>query len=259
MRGLTAVLGAVAVLGVPAAARAAGAPPAFSPGRWSGTMRFHIDTPFGPVDGPVDAEISLMPLRATCARASGDAAIPERQFQATEGIGTNVTAEFTAHRSGGSGGGDVAHTAQATARDVQLYLDHPTNSPLAELAARAVKTLSAAVASAGACGGPPAGFEHGVLANRDVGLKIRQLFDLAAANHGALDPLNLEVVVEAAVEAGASRPQLQTLVAAVEDLIGQPPLNGDAESLRAILLSASRYNLADLAAAAQAALDTLGP
>ena len=224
-----------------------------------GTMTFHIDTPFGPVDGPVDAEISLMPLRATCARASGDAAIPERQFQAAEGIGTNVTAEFTARRSGGSGGGDVAHTAQATARDVQLYLDHPTNSPLAELAARAVKTLSAAVASAGACGGPPAGFEHGVLANRDVGPKIRQLFDLAAANHGALDPLNLEVVVEAAVEAGASRPQLQTLVAAVEDLIGQPPLNGDAESLRAILLSASRYNLGDLAAAAQAALDTLGP
>jgi hypothetical protein len=36
--------------------------------------------------------------------------------------------------------------------------------------------------------------------------------------------------VEAAVEAGASRSQLQTLVAAVEDLIGQPPLNGDAES-----------------------------
>jgi len=69
----------------------------------------------------------------------------------------------------------------------------------------------------------------------------------------------LEVVVEAAVEAGASRSQLQTLVAAVEDLIGQPPLNGEAESLRAILLSASRYNLTDLAAAAQAALDALGP
>jgi len=135
----------------------------------------------------------------------------------------------------------------------------PTNSPLAELAGRAVKSLSATVASASACGGRPAGFEHGVLANRDVGPKIRQLFDLAAANHGALDPLNLEVVVEAAAEAGASRSQLQTLAAAVEDLIGQPPLNGDAESLRAILLSASRYNLTDLAAAAQAALDALGP
>ena len=36
--------------------------------------------------------------------------------------------------------------------------------------------------------------------------------------------------MEAAVEAGASRSELQTLVAAVEDLIGQPPLNGDAES-----------------------------
>ena len=122
-----------------------------------------------------------------------------------------------------------------------------------------MKTLSAAVASAGACGGPVTGFEHCVLANRVVGPKIRQLFDRAAANHGALDPLNLEVVVEAAVEAGASRPQLQTLEAAVEDLIGQPPLNGDAESLRAILPSASRYNLTDLATAAQAALDTLGP
>jgi len=66
-------------------------------------MTFHIDTPFGPVDGPVDAEVSLIPLRATCARASGDAAIPERQFQAAEGIGTNVTAEFTARRSGGFG------------------------------------------------------------------------------------------------------------------------------------------------------------
>ena len=333
MRRLTAVVGAVAVLGVPAAARAAGAPPAFSPGRWSGTMRieggidtgnlhasgqgtgdfaftitragfvtsgnlsvsesivttgpqgtfhsstsgalplngdarnvsgagtmtFHIDTPFGPVDGPVDAEISLIPLRTTCTRASGDAAIPERQFQAAEGIGTNVTAEFTARRSAGLSGADVAQVARGAARDVQLYLDHPTNSPLAELAGRAVKSLSATVASASACGGRPAGFEHGVLANRDVGPKIRQLFDLAAANHGALDPLNLEVVVEAAVEAGASRPQLQTLVAAVEDLIGQPPLNGEAESLRAILLSASRYNLTDLAAAAQAALDALGP
>jgi hypothetical protein len=39
IRRLTSVVGAVAVLGVPAAARAAGAPPAFSPGRWSGTMR----------------------------------------------------------------------------------------------------------------------------------------------------------------------------------------------------------------------------
>ena len=224
----------------------------------AGTMTFHIDTPFGPVDGPVDAEVSLIPLKATCARATGDAAIPARQFQTAEGIGTNVTAEFTARRSGRSGGGDVARTARVTARDVQVYLDRPTNSPLSEFAARAVKNLSAAVASASACGGLPAGFEHGVLADPVVGPKIRQLFNVAAVNRVALDPLNLEVVVEAAVEAGASRSQLQTLVAAVEDRIEQPPLSQDAESLRAILLSASRYNLTDLAAAAQGALDALG-
>jgi len=134
----------------------------------AGTMTFHIDTPFGPVDGPVDAEISLIPLRTTCTRASGDAAIPERQFQAAEGIGTNVTAEFTARRSAGSSGADVAQVARGAARDVQLYLDHPTNSPLAELAGRAVKSLSATVASASACGGRPAGFEHGTV-NADVG------------------------------------------------------------------------------------------
>ena len=224
----------------------------------AGTMTFHIDTPYGPVDGPVDAEVSLIPLKATCGRATGDAAIPERQFQVAEGIGTNVTAAFTARRSGPSGGADVARTASVTARDVQLYLDRPTNSPLAEFAARAVKSLSAAIASARACGGLPAGFEHGVLANPVVGPKIRELFNVAAVNRAALDPLNLEVVVEAAVEAGASRSQLQTLVAAVEDRIEQPPLSQNAESLRAILLSASRYNLSDLAAAAQGALDALG-
>jgi hypothetical protein len=80
----------------------------------------------------------------------------------------------------------------------------------------------------------------------------------AAVNRAALDPLNLEVVAEAAVEAGASPSQLQTLVAAAEDPIEQPPLSQDAESLRAILLGASRYNLTDLADAAQAALDALG-
>jgi hypothetical protein len=169
-----------------------------------------------------------------------------------------VTAEFTARRSGPSGGADVARTVSVTARDVQVYLDRPTNSPLAAFAARAVKSLSAAIASARACGGLPAGFEHGVLANPVVGPKIRELFNVAAVNRAALDPLNLEVVVEAAVEAGASRSQLQTLVAAVEDRIEQPPLSQDAESLRAILLSASRYNLSDLAAAAQGALDALG-
>jgi len=53
MRRLTAVVGAVAVLGVPAAARAAGAPAAFAPGRWSGTMRIQggIDTGTLPASG----------------------------------------------------------------------------------------------------------------------------------------------------------------------------------------------------------------
>jgi hypothetical protein len=46
MRRLTAVLGTVAALGAPAAARAAGVAPGFSPGRWTGTMRIEggIDT-----------------------------------------------------------------------------------------------------------------------------------------------------------------------------------------------------------------------
>jgi hypothetical protein len=151
----------------------------------------------------------------------------------------------------------VAHAAAVAAQSIQNYVDHPTNSAAASLAGQEVKALSAAVGAASACGGALPGYERGLLGSR-LGPKIRDLLDRVAANHAMLEPLVVETVLEAAVEVGASRPQLQTLVAAMQDLIGRPPLNTDATDLRTILFSASRYNLPDLAAAAQGALAALG-
>jgi len=132
----------------------------------AGTTNFHIDTPFGPVDSPVDGQASLIPLHASCRTATGDIAIPERQFQEAEGIATNVTAEFTAHHrgSGAGGGAGVAHAATVAAQSIQDYVGHPTNSAAASLAGQEVKALSAAVGAASACGGAPPGYERGLLA-----------------------------------------------------------------------------------------------
>jgi hypothetical protein len=225
-----------------------------------GPMEFHIETPYGPIDGPVDSEVSLRPLTATCSTASGDAAIPAREFQTAAGFATNVTALFTAHRTSGAAPDqrNLDRETNTTRADVNLYLAHPANPTAAGLAAQAVKDLSRAVAAAAGCGGPPAGFARGVIGHPQLGPRLRELFKQAAAHAGALGAQQLDAVIEAAVESGASTGQMHALIAAMEGLMLQPPLNADAAGLREILKSATLYRLDELSTAAEAALTKLG-
>jgi hypothetical protein len=225
-----------------------------------GSMTFHVETPYGPVDGPVDAYVSLRPRSVTCTTVKGDAAIPAREFQTSLGIATNVTAEFTAHRRSGTApdARNIARELRAVRTDVGLYLSHPTNPIAAGLASDAIRDLSRAVAAASSCGAPPAGFEHGVIGQPRLGPRLRRMFGLAATNASALGGEKLEAVIVAAVESGASGAPLQRLVAAMAELMLQPPLSADAAQLREIVRTASMYHLDDLAKAAEAALAKLG-
>jgi hypothetical protein len=225
-----------------------------------GSMTFHVETPYGASDGPVDAFVSLRPLTATCATVKGDAAIPAREFQSSLGIATNVTALFTAHRTSGAAADarNITRDLRSARTDVGLYLSRPDSPILAGLGADAVRDLSRAVAAASSCGPPPPGFAHGVNGQPQLGPKLKRMFSAAAANRAALGASKLEAVIVAAVESGASGTPLRGLIAAMEELMLQPPLSADAAQLRELQRTASLYHLDDLAKAAAAAQKKLG-
>ena len=225
-----------------------------------GPMQFHIETSYGPIDGPVDAEVSLRPLTVSCRTVRGDAAIPARRLQTAFGFATNVTALFTAHRRSGSAADqrNLSRELRAARTDLDLCLGRPSSPLLAGLAADAVKDLSRAVAAASSCGSPAAGFEHGIVGQPQLAPRVTRMVTRAAENRRALGVEKLEDVLEAAVESGFTAAQTHGLVAGLEDLMLQTPLSTDPAGLRGVLRVATLYDLGELATAAQAALSKLG-